>query len=85
MEKEVNDGDDDDDDDDDVLITGVVKGTGQIEKRKKRKMDQLEEKSIETGKMLSDMSINIAQNLLHHQFPTCQGLEDTTLGPCPSI
>ncbi|XP_031553855.1 uncharacterized protein LOC116290875 [Actinia tenebrosa] len=30
--------------------------------------------------MLSDISINITQNLLHGQFSTCQGLEDTTLG-----
>ena len=70
----------DDNNEDKIVIIGVTQGTGQIEKRKKRKMDVIEEKAIANGAMLSDISINIAQNLLHNQFPTCRGLEDTTLG-----
>ncbi|EDO31540.1 predicted protein [Nematostella vectensis] len=30
--------------------------------------------------MLTDVSINVSQNMLHELFPLCKGLEDTTLG-----
>ena len=43
-------------------------------------MDQTQENTIADGKMLTDVSINVVQYLLHNQVPACEGLEDTTLG-----
>lgn len=36
---------------------------------------------IKTGQMLTDTSINVAQNFLHNQFPYVDRLEDTVLAP----
>ena len=77
-EKEKNDGTTGKEDD--VEILKVTQGTGQIIKHKKRKMDPQEESTIANGEMLTDVSINVSQNMLHNQFPLCEGLEDTSLG-----
>lgn len=36
---------------------------------------------IKTSQMLTDTSINVAQNFLHNQFPYVDRLEDTVLAP----
>lgn len=66
--------------DDDVIITSVTTSTGQITKRLKRTIDQEELSVISNDKMLTDMSINCAQNILHETFPSIAGLEETTIG-----
>ena len=60
--------------DDDIQIIGVTQGTGKIQKDKKGMMDLLEENAIATGKIITDVSINVAQNLIHDQFPTCESM-----------
>lgn len=45
-------------------------------------MDAAQVKTIKSSEMLTDVSVNISQNLLHKQFLLCEGLEDTTLGQC---
>ena len=65
--------------DDDIEITDVR--IAEVPKRKKRSIDDEELSLIVNGRCLTDTSINCAQNLLHSQFPLCEGLEDTTLGP----
>ena len=65
--------------DDDMVITG--EGTCCVQKHKNRIMCEDEFSIIKTGKMLTDTSINVAQNFLHNQFPYVEGLEDTVLGP----
>ena len=37
--------------------------------------------TIRNNLWLTDTSVNVFQNMLHQQFPFCEGLEDTTLGP----
>lgn len=66
--------------DDEVIITSVTTSTGQITKRLKRIIDQEELSVISNYKMLTDMSINCAQNILHETFPSIAGLEETTIG-----
>ena len=46
-----------------------------------RAIDQKELSVIKDGKMLTDTSIIIAQNILHEAIPGVEGLEDTTIGP----
>ena len=65
--------------DDDIVITG--EGTCRVQKHKNRVMCEDEFNIIKTGQMLTDTSINVAQNFLHNQFPYVDGLEDTVLGP----
>ena len=77
-EKETNDGTTGKEND--IEILKVTQGTGQIIKHKKRKMDAQEESTIANGEMLTDVSINVSQNMLHKQFLLCEGLEDTSLG-----
>ena len=65
---------------DDVEIVRVTHNAGKPEKRKKRRMDPSEINTIKSGGMLTDVSVNVAQNILHEQNPLCEGLEETTLG-----
>ena len=69
-----------DDNDDDIVILKAVGPTGT--KRKKRKLIfSIEEKDTILNKhMLTDESINIAQNLLKQQFPQIHGFQDTVIG-----
>ena len=63
----------------DIVITGV--GTGEYSKRKKRNVCDEDSLLLRNyNRMLTDNLINIAQNILHTQFPDIGGLEDTTLG-----
>lgn len=64
--------------DDEIIITNV---TCLPIKRLKRNIDNEELELINNEKMLTDTSINCAQNILHEAFPKVAGLEDTTLGP----
>ena len=64
---------------DDITITNVT--TCLPIKRIKRDIDNKELELINNEKMLTDTSINCAQNILHEAFPNVAGLEDTTLGP----
>ncbi|CAB4017793.1 Hypothetical predicted protein [Paramuricea clavata] len=66
--------------DDEVIITSVTTSTGQITKRLKRIIDQEELSVISNYKMLTDMSINCAQNILHETVPSIAGLDETTIG-----
>ena len=66
--------------DDDIVITG--EGTCCLQKHKNRVMREDEFNIVKTGQMLTDTSINVAQNFLHNQFPYVDGLEDTVLGQC---
>ena len=66
--------------DDDITITGVFTSTTNIQKRKKRCLDDKEIHIIKSNQWLTDMSINYYQNMLHMQFPYYEGLEDTTVG-----
>ena len=50
-------------------------------KYKKRAIDGSEINIIQNGGMLTDVSVNYAQMILHQQFPEVGGLEDTVLGP----
>ena len=65
---------------DDVEIVRVTHNAGKPEKRKERRMDPSEINTIKSGGMLTDVSVNVAQNTLHEQNPLCEGLEETTLG-----
>jgi hypothetical protein len=49
--------------------------------RPKLVLSATERNAISNGKILSDESINIAQNFLSKQCTTLQGLENSTLGP----
>ena len=60
----------------------VEESVGCAPKRKKRTLEKDDVSSIKNGEMLTDNAINIAQNILHHQYPLIGGLEDTVLGPC---
>ena len=63
----------------DVIFIG--ESTGTAPKRKRRILPQDEVEITNGNGMLTDISINIAQNLLHEQVPHVEGLEDTVLGP----
>ena len=48
-------------------------------KYEKRAIDGMEISILQNGGMLTDVSINHAQMILHQQFPEVGGLEDTVL------
>ena len=60
----------------------MEESVGCTPKRKKRTLEKDDVSSIKNGEMLTDNAINIAQNILHHQYPLTGGLKDTVLGPC---
>ena len=70
------------DDEEEVVITGTVEAHGVIKKRRKLDLSKEEKDAIIGKEMLSDESINIAQNLLKQQFPNLNGLVDTSVGKC---
>ena len=55
---------------------------GKAAKRKLRRLGTQDIAIIKNGKILTDNAINIAQNILHNQYPLIAGLEDTVLGTC---
>ena len=65
-----------------VVITAEVKAPVDQPPKKRRKLVfSIEEKStIANKQMLTDESVNIAQNLLKMQFPHIGGLQDTVIG-----
>ena len=65
---------------DDVIF--VREDIGISAKQKQRKLHAEDISIIKNGQMLTDNAINIAQNILHEQYPMTGGLEDTVLGPC---
>ena len=69
--------------DDDIKITGHCKRPAHLQnKRPTLVLSSQERLKISTpGAMITDESINIAQNLLSSQFPQLKGLENSTLGP----
>ena len=62
-----------------VEIT-AVKPSKNIERQIYIKYNQEIEKEILGGNCLPDMTINLAQSILHQQFPSVLGLEHTELG-----
>ena len=51
-----------------------------LEKRRKILFSEEEKLAILDNQMLTDESINIAQNIIHKQFPNIGGLQDTVIG-----
>ena len=68
--------------DDDVIFIQAKQST-QVRNKKNPKiiLSSKERKTILNGGMLTDESINLAQNILSRQFSSLKGLENTTLGP----
>ena len=64
---------------DDVIF--ISQGYHNVPKHKNRKLGDRERHIISSGAMLTDEGINVAQSILHQQFPWVGGLEDTVLGP----
>ena len=69
-------------DDNELVCTGESKLVGKSFSNKRRNLlFSLEEKATILNKqMLTDESINIAQNILKKQFPKIAGLQDTVIG-----
>lgn len=44
-------------------------------------MDTREWKIMRNGENLTDVSVNVAQNILYQEHPLCKGLRVTVLGP----
>ena len=69
------------DEDEDIVITNVINNDEEpLRKRRQLLLLTEERKNIKEGEMLTDESINSAQNLLHNQFPLIEGFYDTVLG-----
>ena len=69
-----------DDNDDDIVILKAVGPTG-TKKNNRKLIFSIEEKDTILNKhMLTDESINIAQNILKQQFPQIHGFQDTVIG-----
>lgn len=75
------DGDNDGSDDDIQYVGSKQVSPSTRNKRPKIVLSATERRTIINGDMLTDESINFAQNLLSQQFPSLQGLENTTFGP----
>ena len=72
--------------DEDIVVTKVIKNKKTMRSKKKRllKFSKEEEWIIRGNRMLTDESINIAQNLLAEKFPQYEGFQDTVLGNAQS-
>ena len=69
-----------------VVITDVIPGgEGEIITRRNLVLSDEEKSHISGNHMLTDESINIAQNLLHDQFPNIHGFQDTVIGKNTTI
>ena len=68
--------------DEDIIETVYIPPhkTGKPKRRLNLKYSRLERQEILNDHMLTDMTINFAQNILLRDFPTISGLEDTTVG-----
>ena len=66
----------------DVIPNGYVPPQPDCTRPKHRKLifSDVEKRKIQQNQMLTDESINIAQNLLYNQFDNIGGLEDTVVG-----
>ena len=68
----------------DIEILNVIPRDPLSDKRicRRRKVNYtlLQQEEILDGHMLTDMTINLAQNMLFNQFPCIQGFEDTGVG-----
>ena len=66
----------------DVIPNGYVPPHPNCTRPKRRKLifSDVEKRKIQQNRMLTDESINIAQNLLYNQFDNIGGLEDTVVG-----
>ena len=53
---------------DEVMVVKELKGTGPAKKQRNLKFSEYEKDIIQNGEMLTDESINIAQNLLKEQY-----------------
>ena len=63
-----------------VIVAEVAASVGPAKKLRKLVFSEQEKESILSQQMLTDESINLAQNLLSQQFPDVDGLMDTVLG-----
>ena len=64
----------------DIFITKEVPASGKINVNRNLKFTNEELNIILQKHMLSDESINLAQNLLQEQFPRISGFQDTIIG-----
>ena len=69
----------------DILITEEVPASGKITVSRNLKFTNEERNILLQEHMLSDESINLAQNLLKEQFPKISGFQDTVIGKTQSF
>ena len=69
----------------DILITEEVPASGKITVNRNLKFTNEERNILLQERMLSDESINLAQNLLKEQFPKISGFQDTVIGKTQSF
>ena len=62
-----------------LIVTKVVQPSGKPKKARKILLSEHEVNLIKSNKMLTDESINLAQNYLHEAFPQFEGFFDTSL------
>ena len=76
----------DEDDVDDVIITKEVSNNGEpLRKKRKIVFSESERSTILNNMMVTDESINMAQQMLADQFPEFEGFFDTALGATQSF
>ena len=64
----------------DIFTTKEVPASGKVNANRNLKFTNEERNIILQKHMLSDESINLAQNLLKEQFPEISGFQDTVIG-----
>ena len=69
----------------DILITEEVPASGKITVSRNLKFTNEERNILLQEHMLSDESINLAQNLLKEQFPKISGFQNTVIGKTQSF
>ena len=60
-----------------IEIIKVTHAKNSIPKRIRKRLDKEEENLILRDQIVTDLSINVAQNMLHEQYRLCGGLQDT--------
>ena len=86
INEEYDDGwEEDDEEEGDVILTGVTQSKRKRPRRKKLKFTKIEEDEIRGEHMLTDITIKIAQNIMHREFRDISEFEDTTLGAIPDF
>ena len=63
-----------------ITITDTVPAHGKVKQHRNLLLSNRERNTIKNNQMLTDESINIAQNLLRKQFPVYSGFTDTVVG-----